>query len=154
MDRRGNRSGLDAVALAEQVADGLLPPDEAARAAVRVRRLAWDDRALAPVHHVPRWFGEPALVWEPVPRVALLRCLFGNPFRPVTADPAWLAWNGGTLGRLARALYDEHAFDRLPILADALEDAGCADADLLAHARGPGPHARACWVVDLLLENE
>src|SRR6266566_5279138 len=93
-----------------------------------------------------------ALAWEPVPRVALLRCLFGNPFRAAPADPAWLAWDGGTVGRLARAIYDERAFDRLPILADALEDAGCTDAELLGHLRGKGPHVRACWAVDAILE--
>jgi hypothetical protein len=49
------------------------------------------------------------------------------------------------------AIYDERAFDRLPVLADALEDAGCADADLLGHLRGPGPHVRGCWAVDLIL---
>jgi hypothetical protein len=82
----------------------------------------------------------------------LLRCVVGNPFRrPPAIDPAWLAWNGGTVPRLAQSVYDERAFDRLPPLADALEDAGCADADLLGHLRGPGPHVRGCWVVDLLL---
>jgi hypothetical protein len=68
-----------------------------------------------------------------------------------TVSPAWLAWNGGTVGDLARAIEKEQAFDRLPILADALEDAGCADAALLDHCRGPGPHVRGCWVVDLIL---
>jgi hypothetical protein len=81
----------------------------------------------------------------------LLCDLFGNPFRPAAADPAWLAWNDGTVRRLAEALYQERAFDRLPVLADALEEAGCTDPDLLDHLRGPGPHYRGCWVVDLLL---
>lgn len=84
-----------------------------------------------------------------------LRDIFGIfPFRPVSIAPAWLAWNGGTLLGLARSVYEERAFDRLPILADALEDAGCDNADLLAHLRGPGPHCRGCWVVDLLLGKE
>jgi hypothetical protein len=52
---------------------------------------------------------------------------------------------------LAQAIYDDRAFDRLPILADALEEAGCDTADILAHCRGPGPHVRGCWVVDLIL---
>jgi hypothetical protein len=82
----------------------------------------------------------------------LLRDVFGPlPFRPVAPDPAWLAWRGGTVPRLARAAYDDRAFDRLPVLADALEEAGCDDADILGHLRGPGPHARGCWVVDALL---
>ena len=84
-----------------------------------------------------------------------IRCLFGNPFRPVPAlNPDWLSWNGGTVPRLATAIYDEPAFGRLPVLADALEDAGCTDADILEHCRGPGPHVRGCWVVDLLLGRE
>jgi hypothetical protein len=78
--------------------------------------------------------------------------VFGNPFRPVAVDPRWLAWNEAAVRHLARAIYDERAFDRLPVLADALEDAGCADAAVLSHCRGPGPHARGCWVVDLLLD--
>jgi hypothetical protein len=84
-------------------------------------------------------------------QAGLLRCIFGNPFRPVAVDRAWAAWNGCTVTRLARAIYDERAFDRLPILADALEDAGCADRVFLDHCRSAGPHARGCWVVDALL---
>jgi hypothetical protein len=55
---------------------------------------------------------------------------------------------------LATGIYDERAFDRLPILADALEEAGCDNADVLAHCRGDGPHARGCWVVDGVLGRE
>jgi hypothetical protein len=83
--------------------------------------------------------------------VNFLRDLFGNPFRPVSIDPTWLAWNGSTVRKLAQSLYEEYAFDRLAILADALEDAGCTDAGILEHCRGPGPHVRGCWVLDLLL---
>ena len=53
--------------------------------------------------------------------------------------------------KIAQGIYDERAFDRLPILADALEDAGCDNADILAHLRSPGPHVRGCWAVDLIL---
>jgi hypothetical protein len=81
----------------------------------------------------------------------LFREVFGNPFRWVEADPGWLAWNDGVVRNLAEAIYAEAAFDRLPILADALEDAGCSDADLLGHLRSPGPHVRGCWALDLLL---
>jgi hypothetical protein len=82
----------------------------------------------------------------------LLRDLIGNPFRPVpTIDPAWLAWNGGAVRKMAQAIYDGRRFADLPVLADALEDAGCADAAILGHCRGPGVHVRGCWVVDLLL---
>jgi hypothetical protein len=62
-----------------------------------------------------------------------------------------LAWNDDTVPKLAQAIYEERAFDRLPVLADALEDAGCTNEDLLVHLRGPGPHLRDCWALDLLL---
>jgi hypothetical protein len=81
----------------------------------------------------------------------LLREVFGNPFRPVRVAPTWLAWDGGTVPKLAQAIYDERAFDRLPVLADALEEAGCTDRDLLSHCRRPAEHVRGCWAVDLLL---
>src|SRR6266851_7257690 len=74
----------------------------------------------------------------------LLREIFGNPFHPKSVEPAWLAWNDRTVAKLAQGIYDERAFDRLPILADALEDAGCSDADILSHCRRPGPHVRGC----------
>jgi hypothetical protein len=79
---------------------------------------------------------------------ARLRDIFGNPFRPVAFNPAWLT---STVLALARGIYDERAFDRMPILADALQDAGCDNDDILTHCRGPGPHVRGCWVVDLVL---
>src|SRR5205085_652941 len=59
-----------------------------------------------------------------LPRCSILRCIFGNPFRPVILDPSWLTWNNSTMVKLAQGIYDERAFDRLPILADALQDAG------------------------------
>ncbi|MGL4550680.1 MAG: hypothetical protein ACRC33_05795, partial [Gemmataceae bacterium] len=80
-----------------------------------------------------------------------VRELFGDPPRWRVIDPLWLSVNDGAAGRLARAAYDRRSFDLLPVLADALEEAGCADADLLAHLRSPGPHVRGCWALDLLL---
>ena len=81
----------------------------------------------------------------------LLRDLFGNPFRPIRPDPAWQTPNAMTL---AQAIYDDRAFDRLPLLANALEEAGCDNADILNHLRGPGPHVRGCWSLDLILGKE
>jgi hypothetical protein len=81
----------------------------------------------------------------------LIRDLFGNPFRPVALDPSWLAWNEGTVVKLAQGIYQDRTFDHLPVLADALEEAGCSDDDILGHLRGPGPHVRGCWPVDLCL---
>ncbi len=77
-----------------------------------------------------------------------LRDIVGNPFRPIVFNPAWRT---STVRGLASAIYAERAFDRLPILADALEDAGCDQPDLLAHCRSDGPHVRGCWAVDLIL---
>lgn len=81
----------------------------------------------------------------------LLREIVGNPFSPVTVDPAWRAWNGGTVIQLAQAIYNEGRFADLPILADALEETGCTEASILQHCRGKRPHARECWCCDLLL---
>jgi hypothetical protein len=78
----------------------------------------------------------------------LLRDLFGNPFRPGSADPSWLT---PTAVALAQTIYADRAFDRLPLLADALMDAGCDSEDILTHCRSAGPHVRGCWVVDLVL---
>jgi hypothetical protein len=84
---------------------------------------------------------------------SLLRDIFGNPFRPVALDPAWLTWHDGLLVSMARRMYDSRDFTDMPILADALEEAGCSDQDILAHCRQPGEHVRGCWIVDLFLEN-
>ena len=81
----------------------------------------------------------------------LLKDLFGNPFRPAVIDPAWLSPNAL---ELARTIYEERAFNRLPELADALGEAGCHDADILHHCRQSGRHVRGCWVVDLVLGKE
>jgi hypothetical protein len=85
---------------------------------------------------------------------ALFRDIFGNPFRPVAADPRWLSWKDGTVVKLAQSIYNERNFASLPILADALEDAGCTNEDILNHCRQLGEHVRGCWVVDLLLGKE
>lgn len=77
----------------------------------------------------------------------LQACVLGPPNRP-PADPAWLT---GDVVALARGIQSDGAFERLPVLADALMDAGCDDADILGHCRSGGPHARGCWVVDLVL---
>ncbi len=88
---------------------------------------------------------------ERVAQTILLRDIFGNPFRKVTLNPAWLT---STVLALATGIYDERAFDRMPILADALQDAGCDNAEILNHCREPGEHVKGCWVVDLLLDKK
>jgi hypothetical protein len=87
---------------------------------------------------------------RPTPRELLLD-VFGNPFRPVAVDPAWRTPDVITL---AEGIYADRASDRMPILADALQDAGCDNEDVLSHCRGGGPHVRGCWVVDLVLGKE
>jgi hypothetical protein len=84
-------------------------------------------------------------------KAAILRDIFGNPFCPVTVDPALRT---GTVVSLAEAIDTGRAFDRMPILGDALEDAGCTNAEILNHCRLPGVHVRGCWVVDLILGRE
>src|SRR5207237_97344 len=88
----------------------------------------------------------------------LLRDILGNPFRPAVIEPAWLVRLDGAGPKLAQAAYEERLLPagtldpvRLAILADALEEAGCTDAEILNHCRGPGPHVRGCWLVDLIL---
>jgi hypothetical protein len=108
------------------------------------QRRSWDD-GLATNDYMEAKLGEEAA------QARLLRDIVGNPFRPAAVDPSWCT---STVVALARGIYEERAFDRLPILADALQDAGCDSADVLDHCRGPGPHVRGCWVVDLLLGKE
>jgi hypothetical protein len=75
----------------------------------------------------------------------LIRDIFGNPFRPILFDSSWLT---STATALAQQMYDSRDFSAMPILADALQDAGCDSADILNHCRQPGEHTRGCWVVD------
>jgi hypothetical protein len=146
----------NAVVIAEQLADGQATPEDVAAARssgvmgparktlLRSSRMAAND--------VSRPLGaDPTLP-------SLLRCVFGNPFRPVTLDP--LMRTATTLN-LAQAAYADRILpsgelhkDRMAVLADALEEAGCQDADILEHLRGAGLHFRGCWVVDLIVGNE
>jgi len=82
----------------------------------------------------------------------LLREILGNIFRPVVLDPVWLRNNESAVYRLACDIYDEKRWEEMPILADALEEAGCTDHTLLQHCRRPVGHTRGCWALDLLLQ--
>lgn len=135
-------AAMRAAAWAAHAALGPVPNEEAVELAVQAARETVIERAQA-------GWATAALGAEA--RVALLREIFGNPFRPPAIDPAWRSWNDGTVRRLAEAIYEQRRFADLPILADALEEAGCADAALLDHLRGPGPHVLGCWALDLLL---
>jgi hypothetical protein len=81
----------------------------------------------------------------------LLRDIFGNPFRPIALNPEWLT---PTVKQLANQIYEQRAFERMPILADALEEAGCTVAEVLEHCRSGKEHVRGCWVVDKVLGKE
>ncbi len=90
-----------------------------------------------------------ARVAEHSAQADLLRCVAGNPFAPVAFATHWRT---ETVAQLVRGIVADRAFDRLPILADALEEAGCDHPDVLSHCRTPGPHARGCWVLGDLTE--
>lgn len=160
----------NAVELAEAFADGLATLEDTQRAAWEADRQEFeDDPGVAAAFNTARCEGDDSgsaayfaaqaagvkgrvSDEEQARQAELLRDIFGSvPFRPIAMDPAW---NTSAVVRLAKAIYEGRAFDRLPILADVLEDAGCTDPDILVHCRGPGPHARGCWVVDLLLMKE
>jgi hypothetical protein len=176
-DRLKEERDRDMLLVGEKLADGLATPEEveaarqrcldrteyiwpAIRAAVAttepqprtaVKQVMFDVCCAVASHgqgYPERWTAEGTAHAE------VVREIFGNPFRPLRIDPAWRAWNDGTVVRIARAIYDERAFDRMPVLADALEDAGCDDPAVLSHCRGPGPHYRGCFLLDALLEKE
>jgi len=95
------------------------------------------------------WSGERAF------QCNCLRDLFGPLlFHTLMLNSAWLTWHSGLLVSMARRMYDSRDFSDMPVLADALEEAGCQDQDILRHCRSGGEHVRGCWVVDLLLGKE
>jgi hypothetical protein len=135
------------------------PPFEAASAAtyaldanLDVKAIAWRAARAIDVTDEGGWpagEGETASSEEKRGQADLLRDIFGNPFREVRFDLAWLT---PSVLSIARRAYDERDFAALPVLADALADAGCDNEDLLRHCREPGlAHCRGCWVVDLIL---
>ncbi|MFO0878549.1 MAG: hypothetical protein U0840_14510 [Gemmataceae bacterium] len=87
----------------------------------------------------------------PMVKANALREIVGNPIRPTQLDPNWLLHNGGAVQHLAREIEARDDFDSMPILRDALLDAGCTDDTILEHCRSPRYHYPGCWVLDLLL---
>lgn len=159
--------GRAAVEAAENFADGELGPDElrAARLACQGARgmASWYAAATNPeiaarnaarsaqagVADDPRLGTEAG---ELLAQAGLVREIFGpDPFRQIIVDSNWLT---PTMIQLAQVMYDDRAFDRMMELADALHDAGCDNDEILSHCRGPGPHVRGCWVVDMVLGKE
>ncbi len=164
----------NAVEVAERYADGVASDEElkaAAQAASAVHREAFKIKgkegacrewAAALVADRVAFRAAESVSWmsgtTKVGRADLVRDIIGNPFRPIALDHAWLT---PTVLTLAQAAYDERSLPtgtldpaRLAVLADALEDAGYADPELLGHLRGPGLHVRGCWALDLLLGRE
>jgi hypothetical protein len=173
----------EAVKAAERYVDGLATAEElehAANEAAGVSEAFWISNFDGPGVPLPTiadaaynvavplgwWGGAPAfappyfIILERVKgrdaeasaQCVLVRDIFGNPFRPVTFDPNWRTT---TALALAQGIYDERAFDRFPILADALQDAGCDNEDILNHLRDPSAtHVRGCWALDLVLGKE
>ncbi|OWK42131.1 hypothetical protein FRUB_04209 [Fimbriiglobus ruber] len=103
---------------------------------------AWEDVAELAITGGARWHTELEAFCK------LVRCIYGNPFHPVSLDPSWQT---PTVLAVAQGIYADRAFDRLPTLADALEESGCDDPGLLNHCRTEKVHARGCWAIDLLL---
>jgi hypothetical protein len=129
--------------LQEARADGASARCHAAEAVVSAAIMPCEDFTV--IDAVTELLGQP----ERGPICGLVRDIVGNPFRPVAVESDWRTT---TVVALARGIYADRAFDRLPVLADALEDAGCTNADLLGHCRDPAlTHVRGCWAVDLIL---
>jgi hypothetical protein len=142
------------IEVAERLADGWETPGDRATidadwqtAGSPAWVVSWPDGSDNPVERAVHWARQRGAAGL----ADVVREVFGNPFRPAALDPAWLAWGDGTAPKLARALYEERRFADLPILADALEEAGCTNADVLQHLRGGGNHTRGCWALDRVL---
>jgi hypothetical protein len=154
----------DAIEMAEKYADGMIDLTELVRYRGQLEQQAFhtlDARScvvieciLASPEELEHVYVHQLLKGErdrnKIDRIAnhISQDIVGNPYRPVVFDASWRT--SDTIG-LARGIYDERAFDRLPILADALMDAGCEDEQIVAHCRSEGMHVRGCWVVDLVL---
>jgi hypothetical protein len=155
--------GLEALAVAERFADGLADERDLGFAHGRLGRVAMrfkqgsEEPGFQLLPFVAIQFSLADTDYERLSLLpvmsstdgsVLLREMFGNPFRPLTLNPSWLT---STVLALAQQIYDSRDFSPMPILADALQDAGCDNEDILNHCRHPGEHVRGCFVVDLLL---
>lgn len=145
---RQERVLSEAAAAAERCIEGGLEAGEILANVTTVAKRAANAETLA--RREGGYVGLSADGLEPLEwQARLVRCLFGPlGFRQLGLDPSWLT---SDVLALSQCIYDERTFDQLPILADALTDAGCGDEDILNHLRSDGPHVRGCWVIDLLL---
>jgi hypothetical protein len=117
---------------------------------------AWDtsDTVLLVAHHAARALrdADHGIDWTAARQrqAALLLDIFGKLNEPIVLDPRWLSWNDATVRKMADTIYQEHRFADMPILADALEEAGCDRGDILDHCRQHPEHARGCWLLDAI----
>ena len=143
------------VALACVAARGEITGNAVQLAAGATWKAIWEDASAAAENQRSRasYLGALRAAKRAVGReqVGMFKDLFGNPFRQVQVERSWLLWNDGVVSNIARTILEQRRFDLLPILADALEEAGCTDAAILGHCRHPGPHIHGCWVLDRIL---
>jgi hypothetical protein len=173
-------AGRRLVDAAEAYADGCLTYSAVACAASALRRLSRSDTECSLIYMhggLASAFGGPhawAAAWkaddyarrlvrrtdrdeweENRARADLVRDIFPSPLLPKPAlDPEWLSEHDDTVGSIARWIYEDHQFEHMPVLHDALVPAGCDNAEVLCHARNPQGHTRGCWLLDLLLKKE
>lgn len=148
MHHERNRQALDA---ALRHAEGVGPRREMKKLC-KHSDLAWlaQLEALPQALRAVRQLSEQRRAEGAVLAADVIRDVMGNPYRPVSLRRSWLRNEGGVVAHLAEAIRGEGRHDDLPILADALEDAGCTNRDVLEHCRGAGRHVAGCWVLDLL----
>jgi hypothetical protein len=162
------------ISVEEQYADGAIGKQDANDARIKAHTAMLQVPYKPPKTMTARWLAETLVHmassgWMIATNQAevtaydlqLIYDIFSNPFRSVIVDPRWLTWDGSTIPKLAQEIYDERKMPegtldntRLAVLADALEEAGCTNADILDHCRKSSTHVRGCWVVDLLLGKE
>ncbi len=158
--------GRAAVEVAERYADGCADPEELRAARLACQRAgdqaAWYAAATNPAiaarnaaRSAQAGVANNAVLGteaaELFAQASLVREIFGNPFRPLSMDPSWLT---PAVIELAQAIYDDLAFDQMPELTHILHEAGCENGEILSHCRGPWPHVKGCWALDLVLGKE
>ncbi|GIW82878.1 MAG: hypothetical protein KatS3mg105_4685 [Gemmatales bacterium] len=159
LPRHNDELSQEALEMSERFADGLAAAEDleacrskaraTARTGNKAAQLAVDAAFLNLPRAIEQVFGDLTTHADKRNKVQLLHDLWGPVlFRRLPIEPSWLT---PRVVELARSIYADRSFDRLPALADALEEAGCHDADILGHCRGPGLHVRGCWVLDLIL---
>ena len=144
VSRRDMDLYLNAARFAMRGGSNLAHPAETVACAVAVKKVRPGYIAELSRHAIV-WDGDGQYLEEEQAQLELVLDIFGNPFRPISFD---VSWRTSTAVAIAQGMYESRDFSAMPILADALQDAGCENDDVLNHAAG-GPHVRRCWVIDL-----